>query len=811
MDFYNSSAAGRSFRFGNLPRILNYHYRLYERALTQIQKLKQRRVFLQECLKEQVLPPSIKTHLLCDSSPFHPVKRCLLQDRIEAIKFEIETKYLRSRKQLSHMKFFAARDVVMQLQDNAHQYARYQGGITKYHLKRKLDRLRTLTVWYKFTMPQNVVNLSSKQLNFFEKSVLGLGLGFNLPPSRRDIIPTAASFDKFLFNHKSKITNPSILRGAISPLLLAIERETPNLPKSLQNALSNLQRDKNTKVMTADKGNKVVLMDKADYDAKMEVLLSDGNTYEALEHDPLKEVNMFVRRKIDEIAQHCPDKDLITQFKRVNCGLAYIYGIPKLHKENCPMRPIISNIGTITRPLSGWLASLLSPYMGTISSAHVKNSIELKARLQDFATTHSTNIVRLGSLDVVSLFTRVPTDKVIEFVGRKIDEKSINVPIPKNCFLDLLRLCVENNYFQFNDKFYKQKFGISMGSPLSPVLANLYMEFFETEVLPTLPNQPVLWLRYVDDIIFPWSEDLSFDQFFNQINRLVPSIDFTCEWERNGSIPFLDTTVHRLSSGFSFAVYRKPTHSNQFIHFFSWHPEHVKRGVLYTLFLRAYRICDQVFLKQEIDFLYNSFLRVGYPMHFVDSVHKRVKRNFYNPRDRTDLEEETTPPTISLPFHEYVNKSVKPIFQANGCRVVNYASNTLRTNLIRNRPPRTSGRDDAPCVYEIPCQTCPKSYFGETGRGLPTRLREHKGYVRNNNKTKAVYKHSKNSNPNHILDFDAARILYQSGQWYNRRVVESTFILTRDNYNGTDQSTLAIDKLSSQIIIKNHPKIFNIE
>ena len=105
------------------------------------------------------------------------------------------------------MKFFAARDVVMQLQDNAHQYARYQGGITKYHLKRKLDRLRTLTVWYKFTMPQNVVNLSSKQLNFFEKSVLGLGLGFNLPPSRRDIIPTAASFDKFLFNHKSKISN----------------------------------------------------------------------------------------------------------------------------------------------------------------------------------------------------------------------------------------------------------------------------------------------------------------------------------------------------------------------------------------------------------------------------------------------------------------------------------------------------------------------------------------------------------------------------------------------------------------------------
>ena len=148
------------------------------------------------------------------------------------------------------------------------------------------------------------------------------------------------------------------------------------------------------------------------------------------------------------------------------------------------------------------------------------------------------------------------------------------------------------------------------------------------------------------------------------------------------------------------------------------------------------------------------------------------------------------------------------MFQAQGCRVVNYASNTIKSNLVKNRPPPpTETQLDRPCVYEIPCNSCPQSYFGESGRGLSTRIGEHERYLRNRDHNKAVVKHS-NLQPRHEINFRGAQALYHSDIWYNRLVVESTLILTKSNFNN-QASTLAIDNLAARILTKNYPRIFN--
>ena len=90
-----------------------------------------------------------------------------------------------------------------------------------------------------------------------------------------------------------------------------------------------------------------------------------------------------------------------------------------------------------------------------------------------------------------SLFTSIPINEAIPVVRAKLESDQ---SLPDRCPLDiaqlsvLLEMCLSSTYFTFQGEFYKQKKGAAMGSPISPVVANLYMEQFESSVLDTAPH-----------------------------------------------------------------------------------------------------------------------------------------------------------------------------------------------------------------------------------------------------------------------------------------------------------------------------------
>ena len=111
---------------------------------------------------------------------------------------------------------------------------------------------------------------------------------------------------------------------------------------------------------------------------------------------------------------------------------------------------------------------------------------------------------------------------------------------------------------------YRQIEGVSMGSPLGPILANIFIGFQERHVFDRFPK-PLIYLHYVDDTFVSFRSHNDALSFFDNLNKLHSTLIFTMEEENNGELPFLDVLVERRDSSFLTSVYRKPTFTGLYL------------------------------------------------------------------------------------------------------------------------------------------------------------------------------------------------------------------------------------------------------
>ena len=151
--------------------------------------------------------------------------------------------------------------------------------------------------------------------------------------------------------------------------------------------------------------------------------------------------------------------------------------------------------------------------------------------------------------------------------------------------IELPDMCLRSTYFIYRGEFYEQREGAAMGYPVSAVVANLYMEFFEELALESAPSRPRLWKRYVDDTCCILRKG-DVDGLLHHLNSICPTIEFTMEVEEGGSLSFLDTRVMRKEDGkLDITVYCKQMHTDRYmyLHFRYHHPTHVKRDMVRCL------------------------------------------------------------------------------------------------------------------------------------------------------------------------------------------------------------------------------------
>ena len=188
----------------------------------------------------------------------------------------------------------------------------------------------------------------------------------------------------------------------------------------------------------------------------------------------------------------------------------------------------------------------------------------------------------------------------------------------------LLLLCTKSVPFTFNDDMYIQTQGVAMGSPLGPLLANIFMSELENTVVPTLANDLDMWTRYVDDT-FAFMKANQQTEVLRKLNSFHPSIQSTYEKEKNKSISFLDVFVERDSENkLITSAYRKCTCNDIYIYWYAHAPNTWKIATLRNLIKRAFSISSTESLaEKEIKYLQNAFCTYNqYPQKVVDDIIK---------------------------------------------------------------------------------------------------------------------------------------------------------------------------------------------
>ena len=203
-----------------------------------------------------------------------------------------------------------------------------------------------------------------------------------------------------------------------------------------------------------------------------------------------------------------------------------------------------------------------------------------------------------------------------------------------NTLVGFASLVLENNYFEFNDRFYRQKLGSAIGTKFAPTYANLFMTRLEERLLDASHDKPLVWMRFIDDVFFIWTHgEERLKSFINHLNSSHETIKFTSEQSRD-RISFLDVQFSLGEGGvLSTDLFSKPTDTHQYLHKKSCHPWHTKKAIPYGQALRLRRICseDRQF-QQRVGELAGWLKDRGYEESLVNEQIERVRR-----LDRTTL------------------------------------------------------------------------------------------------------------------------------------------------------------------------------
>ena len=123
-----------------------------------------------------------------------------------------------------------------------------------------------------------------------------------------------------------------------------------------------------------------------------------------------------------------------------------------------------------------------------------------------------------------------------------------------------------------------------MAGPASSTTAEIYIQAYERTAMTKALHPPKVWERFVDEV-YSILKRSHLENVFHRINNLHQNIKFTMDEESNGELAFLDTLLKQNNEEITALVYRKPTYTDQYLHYSSYHQTSWKESVFPPCFI----------------------------------------------------------------------------------------------------------------------------------------------------------------------------------------------------------------------------------
>ena len=658
--------------------------------------------------------------------------------------------------------------------------------------------------------PKNVIfNLSNVTLTEKQIDALAYGLEFCLPPKKLNKIQYTLNFEKLahqLKKHPTHKTDFNLISKSLAHIANSTFYDFPNwkhhLPSNdeIRKTLKSLIENPDIIVTRPDKGRGIVIINKDDYITKTKEILNDETKFEIVKEDPLqlmfslqKKMNNFTKGLRDRWKISCETYNYL-HLSSARPGI--LYGLPKVHKQDTPIRPIMSAINSFGYNLAKLLVPILQP---VASSPYTIESTQKFA--QEIQHLYFDHPIYLAIFDITSLYTNIPVDETIEITLDSLcdhDDKFVN--LTRKELKKMLELSSKDNVFYFNKTLYRQTDGCAMGSPLSGTLANIFMSYHEQRWLEDCPDSfvPVFYRRYQDDtfVIFKTLDQV--ELFKNYINSKHPNIKFTHETETNQALNFLDLTITHEHGHFSTQTFRKHTHTGLGTQYTSFTPHSYKTNIILTLLHRAYITCSSwVNIHNEIEYLKEYFSQNGYPApiihryinHFLSKLHTPSPKPISAPKQAL---------YVSLPYlgpfsYHIRNQMKKLLTEAYPHLRIQYVfRNKFTIGSLFPFKDRLPMHLLSNVVYQYKCR-CSATYVGKTECNLGKRMAEHEGVSERTGERKqkplhsAIRDHSRKHH--HPFDRDNFSVLSSAKDKFSLALLEAMFIkVNKPKLNGTQDS-----------------------